>query len=295
MLEIIHHSGKLARAYHTMPLDLPGRSPYIHIFMETFEMGMSERKSRVQRNVMATLPQDAAMLVLLRDRPGAGTKPEVLLVKRRADRGFEAGAYSFPGGVLEPTDCLPAALALSPGVTDTEAGWRMPDVEPSSRALGFWIAALRQTFAEADLLLARYGDGRLWEPSANDLRTLVWQRRAWQQGHTNFPNMMHELERWLATDLLVYFAHGMTPDALSPRFSTRCFLTRVPSGVSALPETSLAVEQIWLTAEAALQRRASGDLQLTDMAANIIQLLESFPHAEGAMSHYLRLQHVEML
>jgi len=278
-----------------MSLDLPCHSPYIHIFMETFEMSMSGRKGRVQRNVMATIIQDAAILVLLRDLPGIGTKPEVLLVKRRSERGFEAGAYSFPGGVLEPTDCLPAALALSPGVTDAEAGLRMPDVEPSSRALGFWIAALRQTFAEADLLLARYGDGRLWEPSANDLRTLVWQRRAWQQGHTNFPNMMHELERWLATDLLVYFAHGITPETVSPRFSTRCFLTRVPSSVSALPETALAVDQLWLTAEAALQHHASGDLQLTDIAAKILQLLEPFPHAESAMHHHLRLQHVEML
>lgn len=240
---------------------------------------------------MATLLQDAAMLVLLRDLPGAGTKPEVLLVKRHSDRGFDAGAYSFPGGVLEPTDCLPAALALSPGVTAAEASLRMPDVEPASRALGFWIAALRQTFAEADLLLARYGDGRLWEPSANDLRTLVWQRRAWQKGDTNFPNMMHELERWLATDLLVYFAHGLTPEATS----TRCFLTRVPSGVSALPEASSAVDQLWLSAEEALQRHAHGDLQITAITAKVLQLLEPFSTAEGAISHHLRLQRVETL
>jgi len=244
---------------------------------------------------MATILQDAAMLVLLRDLPGAGTKPEVLLVKRRSDSGFDAGKYSFPGGVLEPFDCLPAALALSPGVTAEEAALRMPDVEPSSRALGFWIAALRQTFAEADFLLARYGDGRLWEPSANDLHTLVWQRRAWQKGDTNFPNMMHELERWLATDLLVYFAHGLSPATSSPRFSTRCFLTRVPSGVSALPETSLAVDQLWLTAGEALQRHASGDLQATAFTAKILQLLEPFPTAEGAMNHHLRHQRAEML
>ncbi len=244
---------------------------------------------------MATLLQDAAMLVLLRDLPGAGTKPEVLLVNRRSDRGFDTGAYSFPGGVLEPSDCLPVAMALSPGVTEEEASLRMPDVEPSSRALGFWIAALRQTFAEADFLLARYGDGRLWEPSANDLRTLVWQRRAWQKGDTNFPNMMHELERWLASDLLVYFAYGISPETASPRFSTRCFLTRVPSGISPLPETSLAVDQLWLTAEEALQRHANHDLHVTDITTKILQLLEPFPHAEGVMTHHLRLPSVEML
>ncbi len=244
---------------------------------------------------MATIPQDAAMLVLLRDLPGAGTKPEILLVKRGSDHPFDAGAYSFPGGGLESTDSLPAALALSPGVTAEEAALRMPDAESSSRALSFWIAALRQTFAEADFLLSRNGDGRLWVPNARDLRTLVWQRRAWQKGDTNFPNMMHELERWLATDLLVYFAHAVTPETASARFSTRCFLTRVPSGISPLPETSLAVEQLWVTAEEALHRRASGDLPLTDIAAKILKLLEPFATAESAMSHHLRQQHVETL
>ncbi|WP_089718874.1 hypothetical protein [Candidatus Entotheonella palauensis] len=244
---------------------------------------------------MATTPQDAAMVVLMRDQPGAGTKPEILLVKRRSESGFETGAYSFPGGALEPIDCLPVSLALSPGVTAAEAALRMPDAESPSRALGCWIAALRHTFAEADFLLARSGDGTLWEPSENDLRTLVWQRRAWQKGDTNFPNMMHELERWLATDLLVYFAHGFTPEAPPPRFSTRCFLTRVPFRVSPLPETSLAIEQLWLTAEEARQQHVNGELQLTAITAKILQLLEPFPTAEGAMSHHQRLPSVESL
>ncbi|PON13600.1 hypothetical protein C2W62_33495 [Candidatus Entotheonella serta] len=244
---------------------------------------------------MSAILQDAAMLVLLRDLPGAGIKPEVLFVKRRSDHGFDTGAYSLPGGALEPTDRLPVALALSPGVTAAEAAIRMPDVESSLPALSFWIAALRQTFAEADLLLSRYGDGTLWEPNANDLRTLVWQRRSWHKGDTNFPNMMHELERWLATDILVYFAHGYSPEASAPRFSTRCFLTRMPSGISTLPETSLAVDQLWLTAKEALQRHTNGDFQATDITVKILRLLEAFPTADGAISHYLRQPRAETL
>lgn len=241
---------------------------------------------------MATRLQDAAMLVLMRDRPGLGTKPEVLLLKRRSQGGFEAGAYSFPGGVLEPADGIPAALALSHAFTAAEAALRMPDVSSPSRALSFWIAALRQTFVEADILLARYGDGRLWEPSANDLHILVWQRRALRQGHTNFPNMMHELERWLATDLLVYIAHQTTPETGSPRFSTRCFLTRVPSGISALPETSSAVEQLWLSPEEALQRCEAGTLTTTAITANVLERLLPFSTAAEAIERLL-LQSVE--
>jgi hypothetical protein len=69
----------------------------------------------------------------------------------------------------------------------------------------------------------------------------------------------------------------------------------VPSDIEALPETSLAVDQLWLTAEEALQRHANGDLQITDIAAKILRLLEPFHTAESAMSHHLRLQRAEML
>jgi hypothetical protein len=69
----------------------------------------------------------------------------------------------------------------------------------------------------------------------------------------------------------------------------------MPSGVSTLPEPNLAVDQLWLTAEEALQRHASHDLQLTAITVKILQLLRPFPHAEGAMSHFLRQQHAAML
>jgi 8-oxo-dGTP pyrophosphatase MutT (NUDIX family) len=238
---------------------------------------------------MTTTPQDAAMLVLIRDCPGAGSMPEVLLVKRPADDALHAGAYAFPGGMLEPDDSIPPALALSREFTAAEAAVRIPDVEPASRLLGLWIAALRETFETAGILLARYGDGRLWEPNANDLQVLARQRQALQQGRTNFPNMMHDLERALATDLLIYFAHGITPEGRPQRFSTRFFLAHMPSGVSPLPDQSEGIEQLWVTPEEMLQQHANGTLALLSGATHILQILKPFPSAAAASEHF-RLQ-----
>jgi hypothetical protein len=50
-----------------------------------------------------------------------------------------------------------------------------------------------------------------------------------------------------------------------------------------------------LTAAEALQRHASGDLQATAFTTKILQLLEPFPTAEGAMNHHLRHPRAEML
>jgi recombination protein RecT len=241
---------------------------------------------------MTATPQDAATLVLMRDHIGTGTTPEVLLVQHRPAATGAAGAYGFPGGLLEPTDALPPALALSREFTAAEAMLRLPDVEPASRALSFWIAALRVTFDQAGILLARYGDGRLWEPDRHDLRILGQQRQAMRQGGTNFPNLMHDLERALATDLLVYFAHGMTPDLGTPRFSTRFFLARLPSGVAALPAQDAGSTPLWVTPADALQRHADGALDILAGTTKILQLLRPFPSAAAAMAHF-REQPVE--
>lgn len=235
---------------------------------------------------MATPPHDAATLVLMRDRIGAGTTPEVLLVQRCSAAAGGARAYGFPGGLLEPIDAIPPALALSRGLTAAEAMLRLSEVEPASRALSFWIAALRETFDQAGFLLARYGDGKLWEPDGHDLRILERQRQAMRQGSTTFPNMMHDLERALATDLLVYFAHGSTPASGLPRVVTRFFLARLPSGVAAIAAQDDGIAPLWVPLAGALQPPDAGAL-LPDTTP-ILQLLRPFPSAAAAIEHFRR-------
>jgi 8-oxo-dGTP pyrophosphatase MutT (NUDIX family) len=232
---------------------------------------------------MIATPRDAATLVLMRDLPGIGTKPEVLLLKRHAREAFAAGAYVFPGGMLEADDTIPAALTLSRGVSPAVAAARLADATPASRALGLWIAALRETFEETGILLACYADGRFWEPSAAESVQLAAQRRAMQQGVTSFVNMMHDVERYLATELLVYFAHWITPEIRPLRFSTRFFLAQAPDRLTALPDAVEVVEQLWLTPEEALQRHAKGDLEMMTVTVKILQILSCFPSAAAAI------------
>jgi hypothetical protein len=243
---------------------------------------------------MAATPQDAATLVLMRDSIDAGSRPEVLLVKRCPDAVGAPGTYAFPGGPLTPTDTIPSALALSRTFTAAEAALRLPAVQPDSRALSFWIAALRTTFEQAGLLLARYGDGRLWQPNGPDVQRLLQHRRAMLQGSTNFPNMMHDLERALATDLLIYFAHGITPEKPALLLSRRFFFACVPSGVSALPDQYAVGASLWVTPEEALQRQGNGALALGPVTTKILHLLRPFPSAAAAVEH-LRRQPVELV
>jgi hypothetical protein len=160
--------------------------------------------------------------------------------------------------------------------------------------LSFWIAALRTTFEQAGLLLARYGDGRLWQPNGPDVQRLLQHRRAMLQGSTNFPNMMHDLERALATDLLIYFAHEITPERQALPSSRRFFFACVPSGVSALPDQHAVGASLWVAPEEALQRQDNGALALEPVTTKILHLLRPFPSAAAAVEH-LRRQPVELV
>ena len=82
------------------------------------------------------------------------------MLRRNLASEFVAGAYVFPGGSVDPEDHGPGVEALCRGRTDAEAS-AVLGVE--SGGLAYWVAALRECFEEAGVLLARHrshGAGR---------------------------------------------------------------------------------------------------------------------------------------
>src|SRR5258706_10302610 len=85
------------------------------------------------------IPRPAATLLLLRDG-AAGL--EVLMTARHEEAGFAAGALVFPGGKVDPVDAALAAHCPNSPALDADA-------------LVLRIAAIRETFEECGILLAR--------------------------------------------------------------------------------------------------------------------------------------------
>jgi 8-oxo-dGTP pyrophosphatase MutT (NUDIX family) len=227
----------------------------------------------------------------MREAREVGGKPEVLLRKRHASGALATRAYVFPGGRLASADVIPAAQALSPWCPVVAAAERLPDVTPPARALGFWIAALRATFEAVGMLLARHPDGRLWSPSAGDMIRMAAYWRSLHRHETLFVTMMHDLELYLATDLLLYFAHWITPATHPRRFSGRFFMAPMPDDLVAVPE---AIDQVWIDPDTALQRYASGDMDMMPVTMSILQTLSRFSSVAVAVEH-LRNAPVEMV
>ena len=99
---------------------------------------------------------EAATVMLVRD--GAdGRGPEVFMLRRTHSAVFGGGYYVFPGGRLDPADRGAAVYSLSEGLDDPSAS-AMLGVDGGG--LGYWMAAIRECFEEAGVLIALDAAGK---------------------------------------------------------------------------------------------------------------------------------------
>src|SRR5476649_2460812 len=101
---------------------------------------------------MSMIPRPAATLILVRD---ATSGMEVFMIRRTLSAAFMGGAHVFPGGAVDATDAAAELAACCDGLDDIEAS-RLLVVERGG--LAYWIAAMRECFEEAGLLLAHVSD-----------------------------------------------------------------------------------------------------------------------------------------
>src|SRR5262249_18985577 len=128
---------------------------------------------------MAVSPVPAATVMLLRD---SSAGPEVLLLERHSRSEFLPDAYVFPGGRVDDEDHALAERVA--GVTPAQAARALPTVDPEL-ALGFFVAAIRETFEEAGVLLARRRGAReLLDRASAD--ALAHHRLDVQSGEASF-------------------------------------------------------------------------------------------------------------
>jgi 8-oxo-dGTP pyrophosphatase MutT (NUDIX family) len=183
-------------------------------------------------------------------RPGARA-PELFLGQRRSGPAFGA-SYVFPGGLLEGGDCDAAAFSDLPAeVANSGLGL-------DAGGLDYYCAAIRETFEETGVLLARgpHGAGL---PSREVLEAA---RRRLNEGERRWSDFLREQRLVLACDALHYFAWWVTPRTLPRRFSTRFFLAALPEGQEASHDGRELTGSRWMTAGAALAAADEGVLTL---------------------------------
>ena len=106
----------------------------------------------------------AATVLVLRDGVEA---PEVFMVRRHDRATFMGGAHVFPGGAVDASDREAADPARIDGMA--HATGQLPALDPVE-AVAHHIAAIRELFEEAGILLARNRAGLFVNPSDRIVR-----------------------------------------------------------------------------------------------------------------------------
>lgn len=146
-------------------------------------------------------PKDAATLVII-DR--TGSEPRVLMGRRRADLAFMAGKYVFPGGRVDPTDKTVASSDELRAGEQAKLLVAMRGTPSAARARGLALAAVREAFEEAGIIIGR----STGDPA--DRAPVAWQ-----------PFLTRGFVPSLAG--LTFFARAITPPGRPRRFDTRFF------------------------------------------------------------------------
>jgi len=212
-----------------------------------------------QRPAAALRP--AATVLLLRDssdaaRPGI----EVLMTRRSMTASFAPGAYVFPGGGIDAAD----AQAHAASTRRSTQG---------DRALTQAIAAIRESFEELGVLLARRADGS--HASAQDIAAL--DRKA------PFAAQCQARGLTLAGADVFVLAHWITDRDLPRRFDVPFLVARMPEGQEPVADESEQFEPVWVRPVDALTRHSAGQFFIIFPTIRTLERLQAYPKVQALL------------
>lgn len=204
------------------------------------------------------VPRPAATVLLLRD---GLTGVEVLMTRRSATASFAPGAYVFPGGGIDAADAQAHDIAAR---RPTQVDLRLTQA----------IAAIRESFEELGILLARHRDGR--PATAADVRGL--------DRHAPFVPQCRERGLVLAADQVFVLAHWITDRDLPRRFDVPFLVARMPEGQVPVADEAEQFEPVWVRPGNALAHHRAGQFFMIFPTIRTLERLEKFASVDQVLA-----------
>lgn len=215
------------------------------------------------REPVATRP--AATVLLLRDTPDNGGL-EVLMTRRSGTASFAPGAYVFPGGGIDALDASPETHAAA-------------DRRPAQDDLHLTeaIAAIRESFEELGILLARHADGprKGLMADAHDIAAI--------DRHQPFAAQCTARGLRLAADSVYLLAHWTGDRDLPRRFEVPFLVARMPEGQEPVADETEQFEPVWVRPADALARHEAGQFFMIYPTIRTLQRLAKFDATQAVL------------
>ena len=215
------------------------------------------------REPVATRP--AATVLLLRDTPDNGGL-EVLMTRRSGTASFAPGAYVFPGGGIDALDASPETHAAA-------------DRRPAQGDLHLTqaIAAIRESFEELGVLLARHTGGprKGLMADAHDIAAI--------NRHQPFAAQCTARGLRLAADSVYLLAHWTGDRDLPRRFEVPFLVARMPEGQEPVADETEQFEPVWVRPADALARHEAGQFFMIYPTIRTLQRLAKFVTTQAVL------------
>ena len=212
----------------------------------------------------------AATIIIAREAPESF---EIFMLKRTSKASFASGMFVFPGGRVDGDDHLHKYDAHRHGPSESQqaqvdalgAEWR-----------GFWIAAIRETFEEAGLLLA-YQGGELvsFADDAVHERFDAY-RTPLHKGEMSLLDICQQESLNLAVDQVHFYNRFVTPLGRPRRFDTRFFIASAPESQRGSHDEKETVDSIWITPQEALRLNREKEFDLMNVTRMQLEWLSEY-------------------
>lgn len=205
----------------------------------------------------------SATVLVVRETSDAANGLEVLLLQRNHRGGFVAGATLFPGGATDADDALIPTGTHEAHRHPVDEGW-----ETVQRLAT--VAAARECFEEAGLLLAVNVDGSWATPTQRD--TVA--------SFPRFAEGLHAAGLHVPVPRFQPWGRWVTPIGASRRYDTLFFLVAAPHDQEIRVDGVEIVDAAWWNPSAALAAEAAGELRFVTPTRKTLQRL--VPHGSFA-------------
>lgn len=233
--------------------------------------------------------RDAATVMLVRD--GAdGQGMEVFMLRRNLNSDFVGGAYVFPGGAVDEADRHADLEEVCDGRTDAQASALL---DLPSGGLAYWVAAVRECFEEAGVLLALGADGEVLSflDDAVAERFEVYRANV-NSGEQRLVELCRLEDLRLAAGEIQYFSHWITPLGPPRRYDTRFFVAAAPPEQVPLHDDQETIAHLWVRPGDALARARAGELEIILPTMKNLQAISRFDRADDLLAAARAVQDV---
>lgn len=222
----------------------------------------------------------AATVMLVRDGDDG---LEVFMMQRTMSAAFARGAYVFPGGKVDDADHAEVFEPICDNLDDAQASERLG---LDHGGLAWLVAAIREMFEEAGLLLARRdGDDDVVDLDDPDIAARYNDaRHAVHEGELSFSQFCADEGLLLLVDRLQFVDHWITPMGEKRRFDTRFLIAAAPPAQHPLHDDKETIASVWVRPADALRQWRDGELQMLPPTLASLEFLAPFETADGAVA-----------